>query len=59
MTQGDKSSYTGKEKRQAAHIAAGSKMKGLRKRTAEAQAGATVNKPTGGAKMSGSGRKKT
>jgi hypothetical protein len=56
MPQGDKSSYTGKQKRQAAHIEAGYKQKGLSIKNAEARAWATVNKLDGGGKQSGSGR---
>ena len=58
MPQGDKSSYTHKQKRQAEHIEAGYEKKGLSLKTAEARAWATVNKLTGGGKKSGSGRKK-
>jgi hypothetical protein len=58
MPQGNKSSYTDKQKRQAAHIEAGYEKKGLGTRNAEARAWATVNKLTGGGKKSGSGRKK-
>ena len=58
MPQGDKSSYTDKQKRQAGHIEAGYEKKGLSLNTAEARAWATVNKLTGGGKKSGSGRKK-
>jgi len=50
MPQGDKSSYTDKQKRQAAHIEAGYEKKGLRTKTAEARAWATVNKLSGGGK---------
>jgi plasmid stabilization system protein ParE len=57
MPQGDKSSYTDKQKRQAAHIEAGYEKKGLVAKTAAARAWATVNKRTGGGKKSGSGRK--
>ncbi len=57
MPQGDKSSYTDKQKRQAAHIEASYEKKGLGPKTAEARAWATVNKLSGG-KKSGSGRKK-
>jgi len=56
MPQGDKSSYTGKQKRQAAHIEAGYEKKGVGAKTAEARAWATVNKLDGGGKKSGSGR---
>ena len=59
MPQGDKSSYTDKRKRQAAHIEAGYEKKGLSTKTAAARAWATVNKLTGGGRQSGSGRKKT
>jgi len=59
MPQGDKSSYTDKQKRQAVHIEAGYEKKGLSTQTAEARAWATVNKLTGGGKKSGSGRKKS
>jgi plasmid stabilization system protein ParE len=58
MPQGDKSSYTDKQKRQAEHIEAGYLKKGLITKTAEARAWATVNKLTGGGKKSGSGRKR-
>jgi len=57
MSQGDKSSYTDKQKRQAAHIEDGYEKKGLAVKTATARAWATVNKLTGGGKKSGSGRK--
>jgi len=56
MPQGDKSSYTDKQKRQAAHIEAGYEKKGVGTKSAEARAWATVNKLTGGGKKSGSGR---
>jgi hypothetical protein len=56
MPQGDKSSYTDKQKRQAAHIEAGYEKKGVGTKTAEARAWATVNKLTGGGKKSRSGR---
>ena len=56
MPQGDKSSYTGKQKRQAGHIEAGYEKKGVSTKTAEAHAWATVNKLSGGGKKSGSGR---
>ena len=58
MPQGDKSSHTDKQKRQAGHIEAGYEKKGLSTQAAEARAWATVNKLTGGGKKSGSGRKK-
>ena len=52
MPQGDKSSYTGKQKRQAQHIETGYEKKGLSMKTAESRAWATVNKLTGGGKKS-------
>jgi hypothetical protein len=55
MPQGDKSSYTAKQKRQAGHIEAGYEKKGFSTKTAEARAWATVNKLSGGGKKSGSG----
>ena len=58
MPQGDKSSYTDKQKRQAEHIEAGYEAKGFSTKTAEGRAWAAVNKLTGGGKKSGSGRKK-
>jgi plasmid stabilization system protein ParE len=58
MPQGDKSSYTDKQKRQAEHIEAGYEKKGLTTKTAVARAWATVNKLTGGGRKSGSGRAK-
>jgi plasmid stabilization system protein ParE len=58
MPKGDKSSYTGKQKRQAEHIEEGYEKKGVSKKTAKARAWATVNKSTGGGKKSGSGRGK-
>ncbi len=61
MPQGDKSSYTGKQKRQAKHIADSYKERGKGGKggkAAEARAWATVNAMTGGGKKSGSGRGK-
>ncbi len=57
MPQGDKSAYTAKQKRQAAHIEASYEKRGVRTRTAQRRAWATVNKLTGGGRKSGSGRK--
>ena len=57
MPQGDKSSYTDKQKRQAEHIEASYEKKGLGVKTSVARAWATVNKQDGGGKKSGSGRK--
>ena len=59
MPQGDKSSYTDKQKRQAEHIEAGYEKKGARMKTAEARAWVTVNKLSGGGRKSGSGRKQS
>jgi plasmid stabilization system protein ParE len=56
MPRGDKSSYTDKQKRQAAHIEDGYEKRGLSEDEAERRAWATVNKMTGGGKKSGSGR---
>jgi plasmid stabilization system protein ParE len=58
MPRGDKSSYTDKQKRQAAHIEHGYEERGVPEKEAEARAWATVNKETGGGKKSGSGRGK-
>ena len=58
MSQGDKSKYTDKQKRQAEHIEEGYKKKGVPEEEAEARAWATVNKQDGGGKKpGGSGRK--
>jgi hypothetical protein len=59
MPQGDKSSYTSKQKRQAKHIADSYKKRGKGGKTAEKRAWATVNAMSGGGKKSGSGRGKT
>ena len=48
MPQGDKSSYTDKQKRQAEHIEKSYEKRGLGEKTAEKRAWATVNKLTGG-----------
>jgi len=58
MPQGDKSSYTSKQKREAAHIEEGYERRGIRPKEAKRRAWATVNKMTGGGKKSGSGRGK-
>ena len=58
MPQGDKSSYTDKQKRQAEHIETGYEKRGYSPKTAVARAWATVNKLSGGGKKIGSGRKK-
>jgi len=56
MPRGDKSSYTDKQKRKAAHIEEGYVDRGVAREEAEARAWATVNKDTGGGNKSGSGR---
>ena len=57
MPRGDKSKYTAKQKRQAAHIEKGYERRGASKGEAERRAWATVNTTTGGGKKSGgSGR---
>ena len=59
MSQGDKSKYTDKQKRQAEHIEEGYEKRGVPEKEAEARAWATVNKNDGGGKQpGGSGRKK-
>jgi hypothetical protein len=58
MPSGDKSSYTAKQIRQAAHIEQSYEKKGLGEKAAEARAWATVNKLSGGGKKSCSGREK-
>ena len=58
MPQGDKSSYTDKQKRKAEHIEEGYEKRGTSKQEAERRAWATVNKESGGGKKSGSGRGK-
>jgi hypothetical protein len=58
MPQGDKSSYTNKQKRQAGHIEEGYEKKGIRKKTAKKRAWATVNKLTGGGRKKSASRKR-
>jgi hypothetical protein len=59
MPRGDKSKYTGKQKRQAEHIEKGYEKRGLGENEAERRAWATVNAMThGGKKPGGSGRGK-
>jgi plasmid stabilization system protein ParE len=58
MPRGDKSSYTGKQKRMAEHIEADYEKRGVSNKESEKRAWATVNKVTGGGKKSGSGRGK-
>lgn len=59
MPQGDKSSYTDKQKRKAEHIEQGYEDRGVSHKEAERRAWATVNKESGGGNKSGSGRGKT
>lgn len=58
MPRGDKSSYTDKQKRKAAHIEEGYEERGVSHEEAERRAWATVNKESGGGNKSGSGRGK-
>ena len=58
MSRGDKSSYTGKQRRQAEHIEEGYERRGVPEGEAERRAWATVNKETGGGRKRGSGRGK-
>ncbi len=59
MPQGDKSKYTDKQKRQAAHIEASYEERGVSEKEAEQRAWSTVNAMSGGGKKSGSGRAKS
>jgi len=59
MPQGDKSAYTGKQKRKAEHIEEGYEKRGVSSKEAARRAWATVNKEEHGGKKSGSGRGKT
>ncbi len=59
MPRGDKSSYTSKQKRQAAHIEESYEHRGVKPKEAAGRAWATVNKMSHGGKRSGSGRGKT
>ena len=56
MPQGDKSAYTDKQKRKAAHIEDSYEERGVPRAEAEKRAWATVNKESGGGNLSGSGR---
>src|SRR5258708_15635295 len=58
MPRGSKSSYSGKQKRQAEHIEESYESRGVNSGEAKRRAWATVNKMTGGGKKSGSGRGK-
>lgn len=53
MPRGDKSKYTGKQKRKAEHIEEGYEDRGVSKKEAERRAWATVNKQEGGGKKPG------
>lgn len=59
MPRGDKSGYTGKQKRKAQHIEESYEQRGVPAHEAERRAWATVNKDDGGGKKSGAGRGKT
>ena len=56
MPRGDKSAYTEKQNRQAAHIEDSEKKRGMSDKRAAGIAWATVNKQDGGGKRSGAGR---
>src|SRR5437868_13780396 len=56
MPRGSKEKYTSKQKRMAEHIEQGYESRGVSDKEAERRAWATVNKETGGGKLSGSGR---
>ena len=58
MPRGDKSRYTDKQKRKAAHIEQSFESRGVAKKEAERRAWATVNAIHGGGEKSGSGRGK-
>ncbi len=58
MPSGEKSRYTDKQKRQAAHIEQGYEERGTSEEEAARRAWATVNAISGGGKKSGSGRGK-
>src|SRR5205809_128845 len=53
MPQGDKSSYSSKQKRKAEHIEEGYEKRGVGKKEAERRAWATVNKSSGGGSQTG------
>ncbi len=59
MARGSKSSYSNKQKRQAADIEKSYKKRGVSTKTAEARAWATVNKQTGGGAKKKSATKKS
>lgn len=53
MPRGDKSSYSGKQKRMASHIEKSYEKRGVKAKTAKQRAWATVNQRTGGARKNG------
>ncbi len=57
MPRGDKSSYSSRQKRKAAHIEEGYERRGVSKKTAVKRAWATVNKQDGGGAKKRSTRK--
>jgi len=59
MARGDKSAYTEKQKRQAAHIEESYEKRGVSEEKAQEIAWSTINKQDGGGKKSGSGRAKS
>lgn len=58
MARGDKSKYTSKQIRKAAHIEESYEKRGVPEKEAEKRAWATVNKESGGGNLGGSGRGK-
>ena len=59
MPRGDKSSYSNRQKRKAAHIEKGYERRGVSKKTAQKRAWATVNKQEGGGAKKKRGARKT
>jgi hypothetical protein len=59
MPRGDKSGYSGRQKRKAADIEKGYEKRGVSKKTAKARAWATVNKQEGGGAKKRGGKKTT
>lgn len=59
MPRGDKSSYSSRQKRKAAHIEKGYERRGVSKKTAAKRAWATVNKQEGGGAKKRSSSKRT
>jgi plasmid stabilization system protein ParE len=56
MPKGEKTQYSDKQKRKAAHIEESYEARGVGAKEAETRAWATVNKQSGGGEKSGSGR---